>query len=281
MLRVVAVAALFAGPMALSRLAAQPPAPAMPEGAAALKIVVESVTGNVQYRRDGQFRRVTTETVLAQGDRVISNVGAVCKLEFQHPTSAAVMSAAILRGFTEMTVAQAYQLGESSRTQLDVPQGLIRAGVVRTAVPPSFQIRTPRVVVGVRGTEIAELEASNDLGDYLAMGRVGLAVTRDVVPLERSTGAGQGTRKRVEGNRRGDTLLRAIENANLDSRVFLTGPHRRELETDFDRHSFDLVEFPGDFHKAEGNPGWDRTINSSRIGARCPFCLGDVRRDRR
>ena len=247
-------------------------APALPAGAAKQKIAVELVSGTVRYRRDGQFFRVTPESNLTQGDTVVVDGGAVCKLEFQHPTSGAVLSAVILRGYTEMTVAEAYLQGESARTQLDIPQGNIRAGVVRTAVPPSFQVRTPRVVVGVRGTEIAELAVSSDRGDYLRIGHVGTTMVHNGVPLSRSARAGQGSRKRVEGDLRGDTLLRAIEDAILEYRVVLTGPHRSSMEIDFDRHSgFDLVQFPGDFYKSEGNPQHDAAINSGRSLA-CPLC---------
>ena len=270
---VVAPCAFVLGPLVSRSPAAQgQEALALPAGAASQKIVVESVSGTVRYRRDGKFFRLVTESELTQGDSVVVDGGAVCKLEFQHPTSGAVLGATILRGYTEMTVAQAYLQGELARTQLDIPQGNIRAGVVRTAVPPSFQVRTPRVVVGVRGTEIAELEVSNDRGDYVRMGRVGTTMVHNGVPLSRSARAGQGTRKRVEGDRRGDTLLRAIEDAILENRVVLTGPHRSRMELDFDRHSdFDVVQFPGDFYKSEGNPQHDAAVNSSRFLS-CPLC---------
>ena len=264
--------AVLLTPLLVRPLAAQQ-APALPAGAEAQKIVVESVSGKARYRRDGQFFRLTSTSELRQGDTVVVEEGAVCKLEFQHPTSGAVLSAVILRDYTEVTVAEAYQQGELSRTQLDIPQGNIRAGVVRTAVPPSFRVRTPRVVVGVRGTEVAELVVSPDYGDTLRMGHIGVVGVHDRVPLFRSVRAGQGTQKRVEGDRRGDTLLRAIEFAVLEYRVSLTGPHRSRMETDFDRQSvFDLFAFPGDNGKAEGNPGWDRIINSGRSSSQCRFC---------
>lgn len=267
---IAALALLWLLPVS-SRVLAQEP-PALPANATAQKIVVESVSGTVRYRRNGQFARLTQDSVLTQGDTVVVDAGAVCKLEFQHPDSGAVLAAAILRGFTEMTVAEAYLQGESARTQLDIPQGNIRAGVVRTAVPPSFRVRTPRVVVGVRGTEIAELEVSNDRGDYLRMGHVGTTMVNNGVPLFRSARARQGTRQRIEGDRHGDTLLRAIEDALLESRVVLTGPHRSRMEIDFDRHSgFDLVEFPGDHAKSEGNPRYDSLLNSTK-SAGCALC---------
>ena len=259
----VAIATLTA---TLSQLLAQQAPPTIPAGAARQKIVVRSVTGTMRYQTQGRFAEMTSNTQLTQGDTVVAAVGAVCKLEFQHPVSGAVLSAVILRGYTEMTVAEAYQQGALSRTQLDVPQGILRAGVVRTAVPPSFRVRTPRVVVAVRGSEIAELEVSNDKGDILQMGRLGVAMTHDLVPWFRSSRAGQGTRKRVEPDRRGGELVRAIDNAILTHRVLLHGPHRRGMEVAFDRqNAFDLVELnPGERYKSEGNPSRDRLVNAQR-----------------
>ncbi len=266
---------LAAGFLAAAAPLAAQEAAQVPAGAEAQKIVVESVSGRVRYARTDRFFALTAESQLTQGDKIVGDTGSICKLEFQHPRSGAVLAAAILRGYTEMTVAEAYQQGEASRTQLDVTQGVVRAGVVRTAVPPSFRVRTPRVVVGVRGTEIRELEVSNDYGDALRMGRVGIAMTHDAVPLFRSQRAEQGTLKRTEPDRRGSELLRAIEFANLTHRVFLSGPHRGGLEVDFDRGSVDVVEFnPGEFYKGEGNAMHDRDVNSSLpidIN-RCPTC---------
>lgn len=246
----------------------------LPQSAEAMKIVVESVSGLVQYSRNADFNRLMRDSVLTHGDKIVAGVGAVCKLEFQHPASGAVLSAVILRGYTELTVTEAYLQGEQSRTQLDVRQGVIRAGVVRTAVPPSYRVRTPRVVVGVRGTEIAEIEVSDDLGDRIRMGRVGTAMSHDVVPWFRSTRAGQGSQKPLDVDEgwRGGRLLRAIENAMLDSRVLLTCPHRRGGEVDFDRRNFDLVEFPGDYMSG-ANPGWERIVNGSKfLGRGCANC---------
>ena len=277
-LRFAGLAGLVLATGAIGRLDAQPPAARMPAGASALRIAVESVTGKVRYARGGRFRRLTTAARLNQGDTIVADTGSVCKLEFQHPTSRAVLAAVIAEGYTEMTIAQAYQQGESSRTLLDMTQGIMRAGVVQTATPPSFQIRDPRMVAAVRGTEIAELKSSNDRGTQLRMGRIGISRMHDVTLRGRSARAGQGTLKRTERDVRGGALLRAIENAALTHRVILTGPHRHGLEVAFDRgRSFDRVEFnPGEFHKAEGNPRWESMINaqghSPGGGAGCPFC---------
>lgn len=243
----------------------------LPDGAESMKIVVEAVSGKVQFARDGQFQRMTTSSELRHGDKVVADIGAVCKLEFQHPTSGAVLSAVILTGYTSLTVAEAYLQGDQSRTQLDVSQGLIRAGVVRTAVPPTYRVRTPRTVVAVRGTEIAELDAA-EWGDRLVMGRIGIAMVHDAVPWFRSVRAGQGTEKMVTDDWREGRLLRAIENALLESRVILTGPQRRGSEVVFDSDSFDLVEFPGD-NMSGANPGWERMINSGKVPSRgCKQC---------
>ncbi len=247
-------------------VSAQPVPAVLPVGASRLVIVVESVKGQVRYARGGQYRAMTTRSLLTQGDRVVGSVGSICKLEFQHPQSRAVLSAAILRGYTEMTIAQAYQQGQQSSTLLNMPQGVIRAGVVRTAVFPTFRVATPRSVVGVRGTEIHELEASNDRGDVLRMGVAGSASVHDVIPLFRSAQAGQSTRKRTEPDRRGGKLLRAIESAVLNHRVILSGRHRRALETDYARRSgFDAFLFnPGGYYRDEGNPNRGRYLNSRR-----------------
>jgi hypothetical protein len=258
--------------------AVQPPAAAQPPAVKDTKpmtILVEDVRGEVQFQRENKWQSVAKDSKLTQGDRVLVNIGAILKLEFRHPVSEAVLAATILRGHTDMLVAEAYTQDEQSRTQLDVNQGLLRAGVVKTAVPPSFQVRTPRQVVGVRGTEIAEIEAT-PMGDYLRMGRLGIVMVHDVVPHYRSARAGQSTEKRNEGNRRDDTLMRAIEHALLDARVLLTGSHRRQLETDFDQQSFDMVEFNGgEVWKKEGNARYESWLNrqgSFGSGHGCPHC---------
>jgi hypothetical protein len=161
-------------------------------------------------------------------------------------------------------VAQAYLQGEQSNTQLDLKQGVIKAGVVRTAVPPSYRVRTPRTVLAVRGTDVAEIEATES-GDRIRMGRIGIAMVHDTGPWFRSARAAQGTEKPVAEDWRGGRLLRAIEQALIDSRADLRSPHFRGHEVHFDRDSFDFVEFPGD-NMSGADPGLERFINSSRPG---------------
>ena len=268
--QIVLACVLLLGPAVGHCLAAQGPQK-LPEGAEAMKIIVESVQGKVQFERDGQLQRMTQDSVLTHGDKIFAHLDAIGKLEFQHPTSGAVLSAVIIRGYTELTVAQAYLQGEQSTTQLDLKQGVIKAGVVRTAVPPSFRVRTPRTVLAVRGTEVAEVEVSES-GDRIRMGRVGIAMVHDSVPWFRSVRTGQGTEKPVTEDWRGGRLLRAIEQALIDSRADLRGPHFRGGEVNYDRDSFDFVEFPGD-NMSGADPGWERFINSSRTGKGfCPLC---------
>lgn len=258
------LALLTAAAFDSSDLRGQPNAPQPAPATDQLNIVVESVSGTVYYTRAGKRERVTTDSELAQGDRVHANPGAVCKLEFQRPDSREVLSATIIRGYTDVAITQAFQQGQTTRTLLDMRQGVIRAGVVRTAVPPSFRVRTPRSVVAVRGTEIAQLEASNDRGDTLTMGVVGAAMVNDVVPLYRSARAGQAVRKRINTDRRSSKLLRAIEVAVLGRSRTIAGPHRRGFEVDFVRR--DLTSIPiefnsGEAHKREGNLNRDRLNN--------------------
>jgi hypothetical protein len=240
--------------------------------------VVEQVLRKVEYTRDGQTKRVDRSTELKQGDKLVVNVGAVLKLEFQHPTSGAALAGVIMEGFTELTIAEAFQQEGVSRTKLEVPQGVVKAGVVKTAVPPSFLIVTPRDVVAVRGTEIKLVEVSNDFGDFIHMGRLGEIKVHDVIPHYRSVRAGQSTEKLNESDRRLSALLRAIEAELLSHRVVLYGPHRRGLEVAFDRESFDLVEFPFNIGKSEGNPLYERDRNASLSGrGKCPGCSANGR----
>ena len=264
------VAVLLLGPaLKLTEAAQQPPA-GLPEGAEAMKIVVESFKGKVQFGRDGKLQLLTKDSELTHGDKITAQLGAVCKLEFQRPTTGAVLSAVIIRGYTELTVTQAYLEGEKSRTRLDVRQGDIKAGVVRTAEPPSYYVVTPSSVTAVRGTEIAEIEAT-EWGDRIRMGRVGIAMVHDDRPFFRSARAGQGTEKPVTEDWRGGRLLRAIEEALLDSRADLRSPHFRGNEVNYDRDSFDFIEFPGDNRSGAG-ADWERFTNSSRLPRKCPTC---------
>ena len=97
------------------------------------------------------------------------------------------------------------------------------------------------------------------------MGRVGIAMVHDSVPWFRSVRAGQGTEKPVAEDWRGGRLLRAIEQALIDSPADLRSPHFRGGEVNYDRDSFDFVEFPGD-NMSGADPGWERFINSSNPG---------------
>jgi hypothetical protein len=243
----------------------------LPEDADSMRIVVESVSGKVQFMREGKAQRVNRDSELRHGDKIVADVGAMCKLEFLHPTSNAVLSAVIMTGYSDLLVSEAYLQGERSRTQLDLSQGVVRAGVVRTAVPPTYRVRTPRTVVAVRGTEIAMIESS-ERGDVIMMGQIGIGMVHDSIPWFRSVRAGQGTEKPIAEDWRGGRLLRAIENALLESRVVLHGPHRRRNEVHFDRDNFDLVEFPGD-NMSGADPNWERLVNEGRISTRgCTNC---------
>ncbi len=261
-------------PLAIAPLSLVAETEQKPRQGQAIKVVVESVRGRAQLKRGEKFVRIKAGSELREGDRSVVLIASMVKLEFQHPSSGAVPAAAIPRGYTELTVAEAYVRAEQRRIMLDGPQGIMRDGVVQTAVPPSFVVRSPNVVVAVRGTEIAELEASQDRGDRLLMGRVSITQVHDAVPLCRSARAGQRTRKRAEADRRGGALLRAIEFAHLTARLIQTGPHRAGLELDYDRPvTFDPVQFnPGEFFRSEGNPGRDRAIaGQDELGLRVPW----------
>jgi hypothetical protein len=239
-----------------------------------MRIVVESVSGKVQFMRGGQTTRLTRDSLLRHGDRIVADLGALCKLEFRSPNDGAVLSAVILTGYSDLSLTEAYVQREASRTQLDLAQGVVRAGVVRTAVPPTYRLRTPRTVVAVRGTEIALIE-SGDRGDRILMGQIGTAMVHDSIPWFRSVRAGQGTEKPVAEDWRGGRLLRAIENDLLESRVVLHSPHRRRFEVHFDRDNFDLVEFPGDIMSG-ADAGWERLANGRTIVTRgCTNCRGN------
>ncbi len=279
----------------LSDLLAQPAQnqALLPAGARPLTIVVESTRGTVRYQRDRRFRRLTRRTRLRQGDLLVVDVAAACQLRFdlsappepvgrdgntldQPPilpvnfqeapavNAGQAIAAIVLRGYTEITVAEAYAQGGATRTQLDMRQGVIRAGVVRTAVPPSFRIRTPRSVVAVRGTEIREIEASSDRGDILRMGQVGVSAINDGVPLTRSVQAEQGSRKEVAPDRRRSRLMRAIENAVLGSRLVIRRPYKTGLEVDQARRQGHdpLVFSKAEPLKINGNPRFDAQINA-------------------
>lgn len=247
----------------------------LPDGATPLKVVIESVNGTARFARGGQWQRITPDSTLARGDEIVVDVGATLKLEFQRPDNGAVLSASILRGYSKLTIAEAFQLGEQSATQLDLAQGSMRTGVVRTAVPPSFQVRTPRNVVAVRGTEIAEIESSPDLGDRIRMGRIGVIAVHDRTNRFRSARADQQLNSRIAEDRTGDTLARAIEVATVEYRVTFLGTYRSNVEQEFEISSLVVTEFSSaDAAKSEGNPSRDRRVNQqrpSRLINPCPI----------
>lgn len=271
----------------------------LPPGARPLTIVVESTRGTIRYRRARRFRRLTRRTRLQRGDLLVLDPASTCRLRFELSPPAQpgadgkkaadhvrnpirpvnfqdapvvegenAVSAIVLRGYTEITIAEAYHQGAATRTQLDMRQGIIRAGVVRTAVPPSFRIRTPRTVVAVRGTEIRQLEASSDRGDFLQMGRIGAVTSNDKIPLSRSVQFNQSTQKRVASDPRISRLTRAIETAVLDGRLVIRSPHKGGLESDQARRQGHdpLVFSKAEPLKTKGNPKFDANFNSGPKG---------------
>jgi hypothetical protein len=243
-----------------------------------MRIIVESVTGTARFSRNDKWQRITRDSILIHGDGVVVDVGGVLKLEFQSAARGTVLAAVVLRGFTRLTVTEAYERGEQPVTQLDVPQGTLRAGVVRTAVPPSFRVRTPRSVVAVRGTEIAELEISGDLGDRLRMGRIGTVVVHDLRNQFRSASAEQLVLRRETGYRPADTLVRAIENANLETRALLPEQFRSTTEIRREREVLDVTDLREPPSSTNGAPTRDREINTSRpvrVTNPCPIRCED------
>tara|TARA_B100000029_G_scaffold492547_1_gene553940 strand:+ start:137 stop:1096 length:960 start_codon:yes stop_codon:yes gene_type:complete len=270
--------------------------PALPANAKALPIQVARVTGDVTYTRQVQgrtrVRTVTRDTKLQPGDTLHLDIGSRCLLLFgtappannaqalqleagvqqvrfipQAPSSDAenVAAAVLLRGYSEVKIAAAHQLNQANTIQLDMPQGVARAGVDPSlAVRPSFRIRTPRTVVAVRGTEIRELETSIDKGDILAMGRSGIAATTGRGGLTRSARKEQGTRRSTEPTTKGTRLVRAINTVVVKQRVVIAGPHRSSAEFDqASRESQDARGFGlADKLKPNGNPVFQQIINS-------------------
>jgi hypothetical protein len=257
---------------------AQVPSPAQPT-AKAQKITVESVRGSVQFARRGQFQDLTTDSELTQGDTLVVETGAVCKLQFKHPDTGVVESAAVVRGYTELTVAEAYQRGELTRTQLDVPQGNLRIGVRRTTTPPSFNVRTPRTVVGVRGTNWGIRVGQS--GDQVDVGGTGIVSTRDNWDREYSSGPCQAVFARGSGIARGSPLIRSIEYEPYRSRLFLDGPWRDGLEPFFDPYLFEPTLFNPDWGKSEGNPAYEARRNGGHSFELnvppCPTCRNGKR----
>jgi FecR protein len=244
---------------AFAQEAAAPQAGPVPQ-----KIVVESVRGAARFGRSGQFRDLTTDSQPSQGDSIVLEAGAVCKLQFQNATTGAVLAAVVVRGYTELTVAEAYQRGEQSRTQLDVPQGNLSVGVKRTTTPPSFNVRTPRVVVGVRGTEIHWFVVTPDaMGDFVRVGSAGVITARDLWSRQFSMGPGQGTWARNGGDARNNPLMRPIDFNQYVDRVLLSGPWRDGLEPYYDLYLFEPILLnPGSQGDSAGDPGYDRRRNA-------------------
>ncbi len=276
----------------------QPGPAAIPEGARPLVVEIDSLIGRATYSRKQagrtRIRRLSRRSRLQQGDTLHLDVGARCQLVFRLAAPAAaekkqavrvldaiqpvafapeapqpededVVAAVVLLGYSELTVARAYQQGQSTQTQLDMKQGIIRAGIVKTPIPPTFRIRTPRTVVAVRGTEIRELEASIDRGDLLSMGRTGVVAANDRALMTRSAQAQQGTRKPAERGQRSGQLVRTINDMIRRTRVVLNGPHRgriellRTLQEPRDATGFSRAEKL----KPNGNPQFQQFLNSS------------------
>ena len=293
-LLVAACGSFTAGP---TMTEAQQPArrAAVPRGARALLIEVSQVSGDVTYTRRVNnrttVRTVTLDSKLQTGDTVHMDVSARCLLLFRNVAKAGadrgpvfdairpvafrpeapatdgdgVVAAVLLRGYSEASIAMAYARNQAATIQLDMPQGVARAGVVPAAIKPRFRIRTPRTVVAVRGTEIRELEISIDRGDILSMGRTGVAAANTRSGLLRSAQAEQGTRKSTGPDRRSGRLVRAIVDMTRRTRLVLTGPHKGRIE--FDQATREIQDAQGfgkgDKLKPNGNPKFQKTLSSS------------------
>lgn len=209
----------------------------LPPGFQLMDIVVHSVKGNVYYRRPParDFMKVTAATRLRQGDILAVDFGAVIKILFQyHPAKDKPLktSALVLKGYTEMSLHTALARADKTYTWLDMRQGNLRAGVVKTAKPPSYRVRTPQVVVAIRGSEIGEMDSSEDLGPRFAMGRAGLA---DLVGK-----FGERVRMgRHQRTRAGSPLMRAVATARMNSFAGLTGPNQSGNENRFANRTWD------------------------------------------
>ena len=209
----------------------------LPAGYQLIDIGVDSVKGNVFYRRppSDEFVTLTAASHLRQGDTLAADFGAVAKLLFQYrPTKdkSVKTSALIVKGYTEIDLHRALAKGDKTFTWIGMRQGNMRAGVVKTAKPPSYRVRTPQVVVAVRGTEIAELDGSTDLGPRFALGRAGLA---DVIGR-----LGERVRMgREQQTRSGSPLMRAVQAARLNSFATLTGANQSGQERSFAGRTWD------------------------------------------
>ncbi len=271
----------------------------VPVGARALLIEVSQVNGDVTYTRRinnrTTVRTVTLDSKLQTGDTVHMDVGARCLLMFRKPNRAGanrgpnfdairpvafrpeapatdgdgVVAAVLLRGYSEAAIAMAYERNQAAAIQLDMPQGVARAGVVPSAIKPRFRIRTPRTVVAVRGTEIRELEVSIDRGDILSMGRTGVVASNTRSGLLRSAQAEQGTRKATGSDRRSARLVRAIIEMTRRNRLVLTGPHKGRIE--FDQATREIQDAQGfgkgDKLKPNGNAKFQKFVNSTSGGS--------------
>jgi len=209
----------------------------LPAGFQMMDIAVDSVKGNVFYRRppSQEFMQVTAATHLRQSDVLAVDFGAVVKLLFEyHPgkEQPTKTSAMILKGYTEMAIHTALAKAGKTYTWLDMRQGNLRAGVVKTAKPPSYRVRTPQVVVAIRGTEIGEMDASMDLGPRFALGRAGLAELMGKFGERRLMAPGQQTRA-------GSPLMLAVQAARLNSYATLTGPNQSGNEQGFANRTWD------------------------------------------
>lgn len=117
-------------------------------GKAPAKATVRSVTGSATYTVNGMSNPLKVNMELPEGATITTGPNSDVKMSVN-----GVTSAVDVRAETTISLAEMTKMGRDSQTQLDLKTGSILGQVRKVAANSKYEIKTPRGVAGIRGTD--------------------------------------------------------------------------------------------------------------------------------
>ena len=144
-------------------------------------VVVTRVAGDVLLERSGKSKRLKFNSILEEGDLIISKKG---KADIQVGPGAIIR----LQPNSKLVITTAYRKGSVEKTSVKLNQGSLFTKIFNKMVGNSyFSVETPSAVAAVRGTEFlisnGDAKDSDPNGIYVHSGKV--AVTLQKGPKKR------------------------------------------------------------------------------------------------
>ena len=139
-------------------------------------IVVTRVAGDVLVERSGKSKRLKFNSLLEEGDLLISKKG---KADIQIGPGSIVR----LQPHSKLVIKTAYKKGNVERTSVKLNQGSLFTKIFNKMIGDSyFRVETPSAVAAVRGTEFlisnGDAKESDPNGVYVNSGQVAVTLQK-------------------------------------------------------------------------------------------------------